>query len=305
MNNKVIITLAIITFILTTLLIVLTKPELHNPVVLSPIQPVIETLPEKISETEQEPQIIHVEQYEETPDNIALSPKTNQTSTKQQVKIKDTPIQTVQKQTIVQKKTNTQSKKPVKTEKTATPQNKYELPKSIQDIVNNKQSNSEIISHHQQEQNTPKAEEKHSTQHKPKPVSQTQVTSPKPVQTNAPLTEAEEIIVWNKWRSDLQNKVMRDSRIAAPRGTVFRFSFTVNKFGQISNLKVWSDTPGYTNYAIQALKPLLLSYQGQPILNFPSRTKRITTNVIGGFVVSTQDRYTTPSDYSDIERIKN
>ena len=98
---------------------------------------------------------------------------------------------------------------------------------------------------------------------------------------------------------------MRDSRITAPRGTVFRFSFTVNKFGQISNLKVWSDTPNYTNYAIQALKPLLLSYQGQPILNFPARTKRITTNVTGGFVVSTQDKYTTPGDYSDIERVKN
>ena len=119
------------------------------------------------------------------------------------------------------------------------------------------------------------------------------------------MTEAEEVIVWNKWRSDLQNKVMRDSRIAAPRGTVFRFSFTVNKFGQMSNLKIWSDTPGYTNYAIQALKPLLLSYQGKPILNFPARTKRITTNVEGAFAISNQDRYTTPNDYSDIERVRN
>lgn len=39
-----------------------------------------------------------------------------------------------------------------------------------------------------------------------------------------PLTEQEEIIVWNIWRSNLQNQIMRDTQIAAPLGTAFKFS---------------------------------------------------------------------------------
>ena len=148
------------------------------------------------------------------------------------------------------------------------------------DIVNNKQTAQSEPEKIVQKQ-TPPVQQKPVEKQVEKPKPQV-VQKPKPVQVQSTpvLTEEEELIVWNKWRSDLQNKVMRDSRIAAPHGTVFRFSFTVNKFGQISNLRVWSDTPGYTNYAVQALKPLLLSYQGKPILNFPAGTKRITTNVL-------------------------
>ncbi len=118
------------------------------------------------------------------------------------------------------------------------------------------------------------------------------------------LTEEEEIIVWNKWRSDLQNQVMRDTKISAPLGTGFKFSFTVDKFGKISNLKVWSTSPAYSELAVRVIKPLLLSYQGQPILNFPDGTRRVITNVTGGFRMATHTGYSTPDDYSDIERIK-
>lgn len=118
------------------------------------------------------------------------------------------------------------------------------------------------------------------------------------------LTEEEEIIVWNKWRSDLQNQVMKDTKIAAPLGTGFKFSFTVDKFGKISNLKVWSTSPAYSELAVKVIKPILLSYQGQPILNFPEGTKRVITNVTGGFRMATHTGYSSPDDYSDIERIK-
>ncbi len=118
------------------------------------------------------------------------------------------------------------------------------------------------------------------------------------------LTEAEEIIAWNKWRSDLQNQVMRDAKIGAPLGTVFKFSFTVDKFGTISNLKVWSTDPMFTNLGIRVIRPIIVKYQGQPILNFPEGTKRIITNVTGGFVMSTQTGYSNPSDYSDYETVK-
>lgn len=118
------------------------------------------------------------------------------------------------------------------------------------------------------------------------------------------LTEHEETIVWNKWRSDLQNKVMKDTNIGAPKGTGFRFSFTVDKFGNMSNINVWSTNPVYTDLAVRVIKPVLQSYQHQPILKFPAGTKRTITNVTGGFVMSSYTQYSKPSDFSDVEKVK-
>lgn len=313
--NKLIISLIVI-FVLLTTVISVVKPPLHKPLTFAPQSTVVEDIPQKASDTDVETQIVHVQQTQEE-QGVQLTPQQNNII-QQNVKVSQIPQQIVEQKTIFQ---NTPSQvvnksiktKAVKSQTQVQQRPKYELPKSIQDIVNGKHpQNQEVekivqspkppvqqITH--QKPTTPHQQQQ--VQQKPKPPQVQQ--KPQQVQNNAPLTEAEEVIVWNKWRSDLQNKVMRDSRIAAPRGTVFRFSFTVNKFGQMSNLKIWSDTPGYTNYAIQALKPLLLSYQGKPILNFPARTKRITTNVEGAFAISNQDRFTTPNDYSDIERVRN
>lgn len=116
--------------------------------------------------------------------------------------------------------------------------------------------------------------------------------------------EEAEIIAWNKWRSDLQNKVMKDTKIRAPIGTVFKFSFTVDREGTISNLKTWALNPDYTPMAVHVIKPTILSYQGQSILNFPPESKRVITNVNGGFTVWYSAGYSSPSDYSDYERVK-
>lgn len=121
---------------------------------------------------------------------------------------------------------------------------------------------------------------------------------------NKPLTEEEEIIAWNKWRSDLQNQIMEDSRIAAPMGTKFNFSFTVDKNGNVSNINTWSDNNYYTPMAKRVIKPILTSYQHTSVLNFPPRTKRTIVNVQGGFVMAPISRYSSPSDYSDYERIR-
>lgn len=118
------------------------------------------------------------------------------------------------------------------------------------------------------------------------------------------LNEREEIVVWNVWRSNLQNQIMQDTQVSAPLGTVFKFSFTVDKKGRISNLRTWAQPSMYNSVAINYLKPLIQSYQGKPILNFPSRTKRVITNVTGGFTISTEDKFSTPNDFSDIERIR-
>lgn len=140
---------------------------------------------------------------------------------------------------------------------------------------------------------------------KPKVVSPVEKINEKPVTKPSVkvLTEEEEIIAWNKWRSDLQNKLMRDSKIAAPIGTSFEFSFTVDKFGTITNLKTWSSNPSYTPLAVRVIKPLLLSYQKTAILNFPTGSKRVITNVNGGFTMARSSRYSSPSDYNDYERV--
>ena len=305
--NKLIISLIVIFVLLTTAILVV-KPSLHKPLTFAPQNTIVESIPQKASDTDVETQIVHVQQTQEE-QGIQLAPQQDKL-TQQNVKVSQIPQQIVEQKSIFQNFPSQVVNKNIKTKavksQTQVQQRpKYELPKSIQDIVNGKHPQNQEVEKIVQ---SPKPPVQQTSHQKPTTQPQQQIQQkPKPqqVQNNAPLTEAEEVIVWNKWRSDLQNKVMRDSRIAAPRGTVFRFSFTVNKFGQMSNLKIWSDTPGYTNYAIQALKPLLLSYQGKPILNFPARTKRITTNVEGAFAISNQDRYTTPNDYSDIERVRN
>lgn len=305
--NKLIISLIVIFILLTTAILVV-KPSLHKPLTFAPQNTIVESIPQKASDTDVETQIVHVQQTQEE-QGIQLAPQQDKL-TQQNVKVSQIPQQIVEQKSIFQNFPSQVVNKNIKTKavksQTQVQQHpKYELPKSIQDIVNGKHPQNQEVEKIVQ---SPKPPVQQTSHQKPTTQPQQQIQQkPKPqqVQNNAPLTEAEEVIVWNKWRSDLQNKVMRDSRIAAPRGTVFRFSFTVNKFGQMSNLKIWSDTPGYTNYAIQALKPLLLSYQGKPILNFPARTKRITTNVEGAFAISNQDRYTTPNDYSDIERVRN
>ena len=137
------------------------------------------------------------------------------------------------------------------------------------------------------------------------PQTQQHVTPVQSVKiTDKPLTEAEEIIAWNKWRSDLQNQVMKDSRIYAPVGTRFNFTFTVDKNGNISNINTWSDNNYYTPTAKRVIKPILMSYQHTAILKFPARTKRTIVNVEGGYTMSTTERYSTPGDYNDYERIK-
>lgn len=305
--NKLIISLIVIFILLTTAILVV-KPSLHKPLTFAPQNTIVESIPQKASDTDVETQIVHVQQTQEE-QGIQLAPQQDKL-TQQNVKVSQIPQQIVEQKSIFQNFPSQVVNKNIKTKavksQTQVQQRpKYELPKSIQDIVNGKHPQNQEVEKIVQ---SPKPPVQQTPHQKPTTQPQQQIQQkPKPqqVQNNAPLTEAEEVIVWNKWRSDLQNKVMRDSRIAAPRGTVFRFSFTVNKFGQMSNLRIWSDTPGYTNYAIQALKPLLLSYQGKPILNFPARTKRITTNVEGAFAISNQDRYTTPNDYSDIERVRN
>ena len=121
---------------------------------------------------------------------------------------------------------------------------------------------------------------------------------------NPYMTEQEEIIAWNKWRSNLQNQIMRDSKIDyAPLGTLFLFTFVVDKFGNISNIKVECSNPNYMDIARNNVKPAIANLQKKPILNFPRGTQRTSTVVTGLFLIGTEERYSTPNDFSDYERV--
>ncbi|MCI1273409.1 MAG: hypothetical protein LKG27_03125 [Clostridiaceae bacterium] len=122
---------------------------------------------------------------------------------------------------------------------------------------------------------------------------------------NPYMTDQEEIIAWNKWRANFQNAVMQNSgNIAAPLGTVFMFSCIVDKYGNISNINTWSTASEYTPISKRYVKPAIAGLQRSSVLNFPRGTRRTSTIVAGSFVMSTADRYASPNDYSDYERVK-
>jgi len=119
------------------------------------------------------------------------------------------------------------------------------------------------------------------------------------------LTAQEEEIAWNKWRSNLNNQIMRDSKLPTmPNGIIFKYKFTVDKYGKVSNVQTWSSTSSYTPYAIQFIAPVIRSYQGHSILNFPAGSNRVTTEVTGAWKISSNEKFSNPSDYNDIEKIK-
>ncbi len=121
---------------------------------------------------------------------------------------------------------------------------------------------------------------------------------------NPYMTEQEEIIAWNRWRSNLQNQIMKDSQIDyAPLGTLFMFTFVVDKFGNISNIKVQCSNQNYMDLARNRVKPAIANLQRKPILKFPRGSQRTSTIVIGGFMIGTEERYSTPENFADYERI--
>ena len=140
----------------------------------------------------------------------------------------------------------------------------------------------------------------------PKPKQQekkVEVTQPKS-SSNPYMTEQEEIIAWNVWRSNINNQIMVDSKIDfAPLGTIFSFTFIVDKFGNVSNINVTCSNSQFMNVARDVVKPAIARLQNKPILNFPRGTKRTSTIVKGMFAIGTTERYYSPNDFSDYERV--
>lgn len=114
----------------------------------------------------------------------------------------------------------------------------------------------------------------------------------------------EEIIAWNVWRSNLQNRIMDESAIEAPVGTLILFSFDVSEDGLISNLKYTCTNKQYAKSARADMVNVLGRLERDEILNFPADTKRKNVRFKGGFLLDYTTQYSKPSDYSDYERVK-
>lgn len=319
MNLKLIIQILLITAIISTICICVAKPKMHKTVLVYdsgyaivqdnvvseetydimeiPEQPQTEavkmTVNEKIDsqiiqEQAQTRQYIEEKQLEpvKTVNTVQNSNRVSSTTTQQDYSNK------VEKQPVTQKQTATKSYADRLIEQTSTPQTRTHTTSSY--------TPAPVANTQKTVQNAPIGNNVKTVQ-APVQVSRQQVSAPQPRM----LTAHEEEIAWNKWRSRLQNQIMKDSKLPiVPDGTIFKFSFTVDKFGKVTNVKTYSANPAYTPYAIQYIAPVIRGYQGHSILTFPTGSSRTITDVTGSWkVTSGAAKYSTPHDYNDIERV--
>ena len=112
-----------------------------------------------------------------------------------------------------------------------------------------------------------------------------------------------ELLAWNIWRSNIQNRVMDDSDVEAGYGTIFYFPFQYDKNRNISDVKVIS-TDLLNSAASKEVRRAINALNGKSILEFPKGTNRKSVDFTGGFVIGTQAQYATPDDYNDFESIR-
>lgn len=264
------------------------KPQMHKKILIFEsnnvvAEPQTVTIHEvKLPEKTQKPEKATVKTEQKTVANV-------------QNKVSSTPTQTTTQKTTVQNSTVTK----VPTTKTTTAKTSDK-----QTDIDTKPLIDRIKK--QTEKTPEKTETVQTVKQETKPVvEQKTVKLPAVHSSTTAQAEQEELLLWNKWRSDLQNSIMRDTNLPPiPNGTIFRFQFDVDKYGKITNITAWSDTPAYTPYAVNYITPVIRTYQGRSILNFPKGSTRFKTTMVGGWKISNKSVYSSPSDYSDVERIK-
>ena len=254
----------IISFIITTILTLKFHPEMHHPLIIEDENFKLTRISDNLPDQ-----------------NTQISTKTIQTVPKQ-TEVNNQIQQTLPNQT---KYIATDNIKPMQNEKDIT----YNTNSQID------QSQIELL------QQLLKEVEKNTQTNQPQ---QTNSSSQNSNFKNPYMTEQEEIIAWNKWRSNVQNQIMMNSNIEyAPLGTMFTFNFVVDKFGNVSNIKVDCSNPNYMDVARNNVKAAITKLQNQPILNFPKGTQRKSTVVQGYFFIGLEERYSTPNNFSDYERV--
>lgn len=157
---------------------------------------------------------------------------------------------------------------------------------------------------------------------KPKPKTTVKQVSKTPAKTTKPaaapqkvLTQQEETILWNKWHSNLQNRIISDTTARLKKldsatkqsinGTLYiMYSFTVSKNGSISNISVKTNL---SNEAAQQVKfivtNLISGYRGTSLLVFPKGTTRTMEQHKGAIsTVIKNAQSTTYSNTNDYNR---
>lgn len=326
MYYRVLFIVIILLTLISTLCVSMIKPDMHKRVfvynseyVVQPEEVVTEEIidiPTIAQEPEKEISVTPAPVYKPEEKSVTTAPVKKVT----EQKVVTTPVK---KQEKVVKTETVKKSEPVKSIQ------KYELPQSVKEIANNtykqkpvttqttQTTKSEPVVTQTTQTQTPKTTVTSTPTQAPKPAQSNisvvktpqktviSTTNPQPSKTVKILSAAEEEIAWNKWRSDLQNKLMNDVVLpAVPRGTVFKFSFDVDKYGKITNIQTWSTTPQYTPYAIEHIAPVIRSYQGRPILNFPAGSQRVHTTASGAWKISNVSVYSSPSDYNDYEKVR-
>lgn len=278
---KLILQILLILLIAATISVCTIQPELHKNIIVYDSDYSLVSEEEVKTETKEIPVMEMPAKPVQTTVKVEQKVEPTVKTTKVQSANVKQQTQTKPKQTTVVKQTNTkpavqQTVKPVtqKVEKPVVKQEvkKVEPPKVEKTVV---QSPAQIT-----------------------PIKQTVVEPPKV------MTPQEETIAWNKWRSNLTNQIMRDTKLPdIPSGVLFQFSFDVDKYGKVSNVQTGANPANYTPYAIQYIAPVIRSYQGRDILNFPEGTQRTSTQVTGKWRISTTEKYSTPQDYNDVEKV--
>lgn len=273
--------LVIISFIVLTIITLKLHPDMHQPMIIEDADFKLTRISDTLS-----------------PKNIPVSSSAQKPKTTE--KIVETPapdLKTIQKEIETAKPVSQTETKYINTSKPKQQQTEKRIkPETPPEDTSQIELLEQILEQVEKETTEPETQ----TQ----PRTQRQKPAANPNFKNPYMTEQEEIIAWNKWRSNLQNQIMRDSQIDyAPLGTLFLFTFVVDKYGNISNIKVECSNPNYMDIARNNVKPAIANLQKKPILNFPKGTQRTSTVVTGLFLIGTQERYSTPNDFSDYERV--
>lgn len=306
----------IISLILLTVLTVKFRPTIHEPMIVEDADFVLVDYSNDVTPTVA-PTVVSV------PDNTVKSsvvetPQPQQyvqpvtTTQKVQTPIKVTTTQTPQTKVYVEQPKPTTQKTDVTT--STNPISNVELLKKVMENAQKAAQEPVVVQKPTQTvqkpaQVQPPTQPKVQEQPKTQPTVVKVETPKQPTQTTTKkvLTEEEEIIAWNIWRSNVNNYVMQNSAGKfgfIPLGTQFSFSFLVDKFGNVSNIKVECSDPNYMHEARNVVKPAISAMQNKAILNFPEGTKRTTTQATGAFSIGRSNNFYNPGDFSDYERIK-
>ena len=125
------------------------------------------------------------------------------------------------------------------------------------------------------------------------------------------LVEYQETILWNQWRATVCNKVAsnldKQFTAVAPPGTIYTYSFNVDKNRRITNVTV-KISKGYVNASTQQgrnmIKNAINSLNLSTVLTFPSGTQRTSVKVESGIErTANQSNSLNANSFNDVETI--